>query len=296
MTNYHIEDNNLIVGRKKYLISNIVRVRLVDSDLIHLSLNDYLAESQSFSCDSGSFAHGEAIVFNRKEKYIYVGGYYLGVRHGLGQFYSSRGNLLSAGDFVNGMCVRGRIFDQNSNLRYDGEFQNETKHGFGTLYSTTRCYVGYFNTGSIVGRGFGVNKTKNNTYIGEYKNNKRHGWGMNMTSTSNFVGLFDSGYRRAGTTYWKPNGQTPYFGFPIQTRIKCVNKTEQLYYAKTRWQNKVTTENYLVDEKICGLTKIVFPTGIVFHTNFNDGEIDSWFLFSLSPTIDTKIAFFVVMK
>ena len=37
----------------------------------------------------------------------------VGVRHGLGQFYWSQGNLLSAGDFVNGMCVRGRIFDQN---------------------------------------------------------------------------------------------------------------------------------------------------------------------------------------
>ena len=71
----------------------------------------------------------------------------------------------------------------------------------------------------------------------------------------------------------------PIFWFPIQTRIKCVNKTEQLYYANTRWQNKVNDRKLSCGQKICGLTKIVFPTGIVFHTNFNDGEIDSWFLF-----------------
>ena len=88
--------------------------------------------------------------------------------------------------------------------------------------------------------------------------------------------------------YWKPKASYPYFGPATYTEMKWDNKTHIEYYARTLWQNKVVTERYLRHGKTCGLAKIIFPTGIVFHTDYDDGELDSRFLFSSAQQVTFK--------
>ena len=224
-TTYEIQDNNLVLNSDEYSLENIIRLRLVDRNFVHLCKSEFIAECETFPSESGPIAHGEGIVFNRNARDVYVGNHHFGERVGFGRCYSGKGNLVFEGEFANNLFARGRKFDANSVLAYEGNFDGYDKHGSGTLYDGNRCYVGYFGSGFIVGYGFGVRNRKNGVYIGEYKNNHRHGWGMNMTSTYNFVGRFDSGHCKDGTMYWKPKASYPYFGPATYTEMKWDNKT-----------------------------------------------------------------------
>ena len=140
-----------------------------------------------------------------------------------------------------------------------------------------------------MGHGFGVSTLGTISYIGEYKNNRRHGWGMEMTSTDSFVGLFECGKRQEGTAYWRPNAPNPYFGPAIRTKCRRDTKTRMWCYVKTLWSNKVVTERYVPKKMTLGVLRVIFPNGIVFHTCCNNAEMDSRFLFSLSPKIKFKL-------
>ena len=172
-----------VLNSDEYSLENIIRLRLVDRNFVHLCKSEFIAECETFPSESGPIAHGEGIVFNRNARDVYVGNHHFGERVGFGCCYSGKGNLVFEGEFANNLFARGRKFDANSVLAYEGNFDGYDKHGSGTLYDGNRCYVGYFDSGFIVGYGFGVRNRKNGVYIGEYKNNHRHGWGMNMTST-----------------------------------------------------------------------------------------------------------------
>lgn len=281
-------NDDLFLGCNKYSMNNVVRARLVDVNLCHFNEDEYLAECESFPGELGPIAHGEGIIFDRKQEEVYIGNHCLGSRTGFGRLYSSCGDLFFAGEFSNGLFVRGKEFSLYSDHEYHGEFDGYRQHGYGTLHTKNRCYVGNFKSGHIVGSGFGLEKIKNCAYIGLYKNNQKHGWGMEMTDTHNFVGIFDCGHRKHGMVYWKPRAEDPYFGPGIHTKCRWDTKTYQGCYAKTLWSNNVVTERYLKDNKTFGLAKVIFTTGIIFHTWYNKGEMDSWFLFSLSQKIKFK--------
>ena len=58
---------------------------------------DILAECECFPAEFGPVAHGEGIIFNRKQKEIYFGTYCFGARNGRGRIYSDVGNLIFEG-------------------------------------------------------------------------------------------------------------------------------------------------------------------------------------------------------
>lgn len=109
----------------------------------------------------------------------YVGFFRNGKQHGKGT-YTSEGNLVITGTYVNGILNgKGKIVYANGSS-YEGDFKGGDFDGHGTLIDS-----------------YG-------TYVGEFKQGRKHGYGT-LTGTNKFVGTFSDDYFVDGTIY-KYNG------------------------------------------------------------------------------------------
>ena len=169
----------------------------------------------------------------------------------------------------------------NGNLKYIGDFKNGKYNGYGSLFTKNKpdIYTGEFINGQKKNFGFGILTLNHGMHIGQFKDGLRQGLGYEITNTHSMVGYFNKGRIRYGHIYWKPNCDTQYFGPPIKTFGRWTQNGE-MTYAKTNWPNLLSTERYFKDNKTCGLAKIIFPHDVVYHTYYNDGELNSLLLFS----------------
>lgn len=120
--------------------------------------------------------HGEGTLYfetvstNKIHKGIkYQGKFKYGEYHGYGIEYSEDGSVLQKGYYLNGqlysykgevdknskMHGRGRLFDKNGKLMFDGDFVHGEIQGKGTMYNTNRNmkYVGTFEHDLLNGEG-----------------------------------------------------------------------------------------------------------------------------------------------
>ena len=134
---------------------------------------------------------------NINGKYIYEdGNYYEGelknnIPNGRGIKYSSKGEKIYEGDFINGKFHgNGEYIWENGDF-YKGQWKNGLKHGKGTLY---------FNDGNIVYEGDWVN--------GKYEGNGKYIW----ENGNYYIGQFKNGLRNGKGTMYYSNGIIMYEG------------------------------------------------------------------------------------
>ena len=102
------------------------------------------------------------------------------ILNGKGVFIYSDENLLNkickyyVGFIENGeMNGKGKLFDINKNLIFDGKFKNNKKNGFGKLFLKEGNFIGYFKNDCFEGKGVYYNKEFNYKYEGYFSNNKK---------------------------------------------------------------------------------------------------------------------------
>ena len=86
------------------------------------------------------------------------------------------------------LLQRGILFyNKNDTCYYDGEWQNDEKHGYGKLvYESGNYYVGEWMHNKKHGQGKMVWKNENTIYIGEWNNDKQHGIGIYYIGTQKY--------------------------------------------------------------------------------------------------------------
>lgn len=92
---------------------------------------------------------------------------------GKGAYYFVTGSRYE-GDFEKTKFEgKGKVFDKNNQLIYEGGFREDEKHGFGIEYLSNGVYTGNFENGKK--NGFGEFKWKDGSkYYGEWKEDKQH--------------------------------------------------------------------------------------------------------------------------
>ena len=126
----------------------------------------------------------ENYILNNEEKIIYENGiYYIGQfennrPNGKGKLYYNNGNILYEGDFINGKREGfGKYIDKNGDV-YEGQWLNGKKHGEGKIFykNGDLLYEGDFVKGKKEGKGKYIYKNFN-YYIGQWLNDLPDGTG-----------------------------------------------------------------------------------------------------------------------
>ena len=113
---------------------------------------------------SGNYESSYSSYFTRKLE-LFSGEYLNGERK-KGKEYNYNGNLVYEGEYLNGKRNgKGKFYDEDENLRHDGEFLNGKKHGKGIEYNRIDeiKYIGEFINGKKNGKGIEY-KLNNNYY------------------------------------------------------------------------------------------------------------------------------------
>ena len=82
-----------------------------------------------------------------ENKLVYEGHFENGVFEGFRKKYYDNDDYY-IGEFKNNkMKGKGKMFDKNNNLVYEGDFSDDEPDGFGKLISNCQCYIGEFKKG-----------------------------------------------------------------------------------------------------------------------------------------------------
>ena len=101
-----------------------------------------------------------------------------------------------------------KIYDEDGNIKYEGEVRNGLYHGQGTLYFDGKIvYEGQFVDGNFHGVGT-LYQTDGTKYVGEFKDDKIHGWATGYFVNGNkYEGQFVDGNFHGQGTYYFANGE-----------------------------------------------------------------------------------------
>lgn len=172
----------------------------------------------------GTFYKGEMInnKITGKGEYRFVGGsvYYgevlNGLRHGKGVYENADEEIRYEGDWFNGLkngFGKLKIKDMN----YEGEFSQGAKHKKGKLkwIKTGNYYEGEFCNNSISGNGYMIWMDYNEKFIGQWKENEQNGIGVHIWYEpkgehkylkNRYVGEWESGQRHGYGVFFYANG------------------------------------------------------------------------------------------
>ena len=302
--NYHIKNSILSLGGGEHVMTNNIQIKLVPPENFTYREKYLVADVGSYESETGRLAHGFGRVFCYEDKYIYIGDYHFGDKHGPGTLYI--GNMKYVGNFENGSLVGvttivneetgekyigpvdgfdesgfGIIYYDGGKVKHIGHFEHGFENGHGIQFSKDGAgiYNGEFNFGMKHGFGYGISQGDHGSYIGPYKNGLRHGHAIQLLATASIVGYYVDGKIVSGTVYWKPTADNQFFGPAIKSHIRW-NKFGQTIYVKTHWPNGLITERNINNDLLNGQAKIFFPHDIIYHTNYNNGDFDSYISFS----------------
>lgn len=109
--------------------------------------------------------------------------------------------IWSSGQFVigywinNSMTGNGKLYDTDSSLIYDGEFNNNMKHGNGVLYyKNGDRYEGQFYNNQVQGEGVYYWKGGNMKWKGDFINGKKHGTGILYKGSNQRIVEFNNNF------------------------------------------------------------------------------------------------------
>jgi antitoxin component YwqK of YwqJK toxin-antitoxin module len=113
------------------------------------------------------------------------------------------------GDFMLGeMCGKGRIFDPEGFLLFEGRFRDNTQNGLGIeYYLDGRIYEGFFESGKKSGHGKIYSANGELMYDGNFKSGLMHGYGCLYYENGDiYKGNFMSNMKHGAGTFSRPNG------------------------------------------------------------------------------------------
>ena len=187
---------------------------------------------------------GKVEEYNKYTGDIIFSGHYLnGKRNGNGieykipnekgkyHYYSSRDDELKKifeGEYINGQRKKGKEYNYEGNLIYEGEYQNNKKNGKGKFYhdcdSKKIKYEGEILNGKEHGKGIEYDIYEQQTYEGEFLNGKKNGnikeysyfeyKDKNETYKGSYLlfeGEYFNDYKIRGKEYYR-NGKIKYEG------------------------------------------------------------------------------------
>ena len=129
-----------------------------------------------------------------KDNNIYIGEADYIIRNGRGGMIFGEEGTYYVGYWDNGrQYKRGKVYDKNNNLIYDGEYKNGVKEGNGIYYYPSgEKYEGEFVNG--VKEGKGVFYWKNgNKWEGYFRNNQMNGEGIFYNGDESFIAIYKNG-------------------------------------------------------------------------------------------------------
>lgn len=177
----------------------------------------------------------------------YVGEFRNDSRHGQGIFYGADGTIKQSGEWADGNLSRSFAIDTSrfpfdgqgsarvtlppcpntgrkhnctgsvtySNGRYEGDFQNDERHGQGTYVWTGgefggQTYVGEWRNGRTNGQGtttWSSGQFSGQRYVGEFRDGQRHGRGtFSFPNGNQYAGEFRNGDYNGQGTYTFSSG------------------------------------------------------------------------------------------
>ena len=105
--------------------------------------------------------------------------------------YSYKSKLIKifSGEYSNGERVKGREYNYDEKLVYEGEYLNDKKNGKGKTYDENGKlkYDGEYLNGIKNGKGIEYYREPDIKYVCEYKNGKKHGKGKEYSYNYNFI-------------------------------------------------------------------------------------------------------------
>ncbi|MEJ8555050.1 MORN repeat-containing protein [Tepidibacter sp. Z1-5] len=117
------------------------------------------------------------------------------------------------GDIYNGI---GKIYDKNSNIKYEGDFRHGKPDGNGKLYhgNESLAYEGDFKDGKFDGNGKMYYENGNLKYEGDFKDSDYHGQGKLYYKNGNLAynGDFKDGLTYGQGKWYNENGNLRYEG------------------------------------------------------------------------------------
>ena len=113
------------------------------------------------------------------------------------------------GDFLLGeMCGKGRLFNAQGRLMFEGRFKDNNPNGFGIEYlADGKIYEGTFQDGKKSGSGKIYDSNGEMMYDGNFKNGLMHGLGQLYYENGDlYKGNFVNNMKHGAGTFSKPNG------------------------------------------------------------------------------------------
>jgi len=111
-------------------------------------------------------------------------------------------NGTDSGDRVKGKRHGQGIFEWYNGDRFEGNYENDKKNGYGKLYSKSKKfrYEGYFVNDEYDGQGTYYNDLAGWRHEGQFKKGKPHGEGMRYNSNGKFTkGVWENGVFKYAT-------------------------------------------------------------------------------------------------
>jgi antitoxin component YwqK of YwqJK toxin-antitoxin module len=181
---------------------------------LNINLIIYKAFSKKFIIyDNKNNKEGREFLYY-KDSRIYQGEYLNGQRHGRGEEYNDKGDIIFEGEYLYGKRIKGKIYDCFNNIYdlkdvngiveeyYDNNIQLVNKKYYN--YNCKLRFKGEYLNGKRHGKGKEYYHYNDNTmFEGEYLNGKRHGKGTeyNENGVLEFEGEYLYGKRWNGKEY-----------------------------------------------------------------------------------------------
>jgi len=129
-----------------------------------------------------------------KDGNIYIGEADYIIRNGRGGMIFGNEGTCYIGYWDNGRQYRkGKVFDKNNNLLYDGDYKKGVKEGIGTYYYPTgERYEGNFINGLKDGKGIFYWKD-GNKWEGNFKNDEMNGEGIFYDKDESYTVIYKNG-------------------------------------------------------------------------------------------------------
>lgn len=177
---------------------------------------------------------GQGILYSHAEDFFvyYVGLFSRGNPFGSGSLYTQEGKLIHQGDFTggrsitedgtglffpNGTYYKGSLLDTYRegrgtmyylNGRYEGEWLNDLRHGFGqTFIGEELLYKGEWQEDHMWGEGILYGRENRIQYTGEFASSLFHGKGTyELLDGSKYTGDWKKGVRSGTGTFYETDG------------------------------------------------------------------------------------------
>ena len=197
------------------------------------------------------------------------------------------------GEWKNGLRNgKGKLYYNNGNLQYEGDFVNDKFEGNGKYISKNgKYYIGEWKNGLKDGKGKFYYQNKNLIYEGDWVKDKPEGYGKRMLKNGKYyIGEWKNGLRNGKGKFYYNNGNLKYEGDWINDKCEGNGKVifENGNYYIGEWKNGLRNgkgkfyynngnliyEGDWINDKYEGIGKWILKNGNYYIGEWKNGLIN----------------------